>query len=91
MLVLTQNTYASSTSSNATYKKDKGKGAVYVGQTALAKSYFMIYALLRRMATGQTTLFSTTQGQTSYLFDEQGRMAHAKEGHHSRSNSRCRL
>lgn len=35
------------------------------------KSYFIIYALLRRMAAGQRTLFSTAHG-TTYLFDEQG-------------------
>ncbi|KAI0737356.1 hypothetical protein C8Q80DRAFT_1213894 [Daedaleopsis nitida] len=38
---------------------------------ASGKSYFIIYALLRRMATGQRTLFSTT-AEDAFLFDEQG-------------------
>ncbi|KAK2465766.1 hypothetical protein APHAL10511_002310 [Amanita phalloides] len=49
----------------------KGSGAVLTGNPGIGKSYFAVYALLRRMTEAKTTLFTTSSG-FSYLFHETG-------------------
>ncbi|KAI1791826.1 hypothetical protein LXA43DRAFT_1181464 [Ganoderma leucocontextum] len=55
------------------------QGAVITGQCGVGKSYFLVYALLRRMGEGKSVLFSTWFNST-LLFDQYGvRYMHRKK------------
>ncbi|KAI0782881.1 hypothetical protein C8Q75DRAFT_895578 [Abortiporus biennis] len=47
------------------------EGIVLTGQSGIGKSFFTVYAALRRMTEAQPVLFTTWTG-TSYLFNEDG-------------------
>ncbi|KAK2462414.1 hypothetical protein APHAL10511_005720 [Amanita phalloides] len=49
----------------------KRSGAILSGNPGIGKSYFAVYALLRRMMEAKTTLFTSSSG-SSYLFHETG-------------------